>query len=101
MLQVRDILDKETPKDILEWLHHIQSEANFEENLLMVYHKELDRISKLSPKARNLAQKTLTWLYFAQRPLNCPELLDILRHERVSLISDLADEEAVDALVRI
>ncbi|KAI8651288.1 NACHT domain-containing protein [Fusarium keratoplasticum] len=100
MLQVREVLDKHTVKGTTEWLEYFQSHGASEGNLLNAYQKELAQISSLSPDLTNLAAWTLTWLYFAQRPLNARELLDLLRTTEHGAVLKLSDSEAIGLIVK-
>lgn len=64
-----------------------------------LYRKQILRIRALKPDEGELAQKTLTWIYFAQRPLKASELLDILWSDDPALFPSLYDDEAIDLLV--
>ncbi|KAL6355507.1 hypothetical protein LRP88_11101 [Fusarium phalaenopsidis] len=100
MLQVREVLDNHAAKDTSEWLEYFQSHGASEGNLLNAYQKELAQISCLSPDLTNLATWTLTWLYFAQRPLNSRELLDVLRTSGHATVLKLSDREAIGLVVK-
>ncbi|KAM0344165.1 hypothetical protein ACHAPU_007887 [Fusarium lateritium] len=80
-IQVRDILQRATIRDIAKWLQDFQGHFAPEASLDTVYQKELDKISSLPSTHARLAQMTLTWLYFAQRPLEVEELTDILKND--------------------
>lgn len=100
MLQVREVLDKQTAKGTTEWLKYFQSHGASEWSLLNTYQKELAQILSLSPDLTKLATWTLTWLYFAQRPLNARELLDVLRTSGHDGVLDLSDSEAIGLVVK-
>ncbi|KAM6506078.1 hypothetical protein FSOLCH5_014260 [Fusarium solani] len=100
MLQVREVLDKQTAKGTTEWLERFQSHGASEGNLLNAYQKELAQISSLSLDLKDLATWTLTWLYFAQRPLYARELLDVLRTTGYAPVLKLSDSEAIGLIVK-
>ncbi|KAM0554851.1 hypothetical protein ACHAPJ_006586 [Fusarium lateritium] len=98
-LQVREVLSKNTTQEITKWLSSFRDHAASEANLEFAYQKELDQISKLTPPQTKLAQWTLTWLYFARRPLEAQELLGILTTTD-ELVPLLSDESGTEAIVR-
>jgi hypothetical protein len=49
-----------------------------QDSLLSVYWDEMIRVTQQDHQQRVLAIETLTWLYFAQRPLGSKELVDVL-----------------------
>ncbi|KAK6538634.1 hypothetical protein TWF694_010212 [Orbilia ellipsospora] len=97
---VQEILSMKTPNDILRCLKRIKNASSFEDSVTMLYQTKLDEISRLNPAESSLSLMTLTWVFFAQRPIERSELFDILRFGGRSL-KELPGEEAISLISRI
>jgi ankyrin repeat protein len=71
-LQVDTILKKNTKEQIRE------QKAELQRSLHSVYQDNLDRIRDQELPMADLAKRTLTWLFYCQRPLETVELFEIL-----------------------
>lgn len=70
-LQVDAILEKHTKEKVRE------QKAEFQQNPYSAYQDALNRIQNQEPYMTALAKRTLTWLFYSQRPLETAELLEI------------------------
>ncbi|KAF4946953.1 hypothetical protein FGADI_10769 [Fusarium gaditjirri] len=102
MLQVRELLHKTTAQEIARWLHNFRNHAVAELNLDAAYQKELDKISKLTSTDKMLAEWTLTWLYFAQRPLEARELVDsLITHSELMADLGFGQKQLIENCIRV
>ncbi|KAI0469385.1 hypothetical protein F4859DRAFT_523199 [Xylaria cf. heliscus] len=74
VLQLNAILSKRTAKKIMQELEEVPR------SLYAVYHDLLERIRNQEPHMVKIAEKTLAWLYYSQRPLSTAEIIEVHRH---------------------
>ncbi|KAI0109470.1 hypothetical protein GGR51DRAFT_569793 [Nemania sp. FL0031] len=85
VIQLDTILAKATAGAAVE---EIEQELEAPSNLHAAYRDIFERILKQDTHQVEIAKRTLTWLYYAQRPLETAEIIEIHRHDTTEIEAD-------------